>query len=205
MARVPNAVQTARVSQQSQCARAFCEEKSSNWWLTVGGVTLCAFNHAEPAVKVSTIADEPDHLFFVEGVESAEQGEDRDRTERETDRVLAPLVSGERTSFRILQRQHICGRIWRDQSSPFSRCVRIERPKDRRTVDDFVAVENVERILHGEDLDGTEGGVDVWVVIRIRREGAYRGGGPDRRKTSGQLSVCPQRKERKKNSPTEGT
>ena len=42
--------------------------------------------------------------------------------------------------------------------------------------------------MHGEDLDGAEGGVDVWVVIRIRREGAYRG--PDRRKSLGKRFVC---------------
>lgn len=37
---------------------------------------------------------------------------------------------------------------------------------------DLVAVENVERILHGEDLDGAQGGVDVRIVVRMRSKAA---------------------------------
>lgn len=162
-------------------------------------MTLCTFDHAEAAVKVSTVGDEPDHLFCVEGVESTEQGEDRDRTEGETDRVFAPLVSGERASFRILERQHVCGSFVKDQPPPPLR--KSSRCKDPRTIDNLFAVESVERILHGEDLDGAEGGVDVWVVIRIRREGAYRG--PDRRKSLGKRFVVftpVSTKERKKST-----
>lgn len=48
----------------------------------------------------------------------------------------------------------------------------MERKKPSPTVGNLVAVENVERVLHGEDLDGAEGGVDVRVVVRMRSKAA---------------------------------
>lgn len=50
------------------------------------------------------------------------------------------------------------------------------RPREEneeRTGDDLVLVEEMERVLHGEDLDGAESGVDMWVVARMGCEGAW--------------------------------
>lgn len=132
--------------------------------LTVSGVRFGALDHPEPAVKVAAVADKVDRLLLVQLVELSEERKRCDGAEREARRLLAPFVSGERAAFRVLQRQDVCA-ARRTVSAARKRCM---AQCEMLTFDDPVAVESLERVLHGENLDCAERGVDVWVMVRMR-------------------------------------
>lgn len=71
-------------------------------------MTLGALYSPKAAVKVPAVADKVDRDFLVEVIEAAEKSENADGAAGEARVLLAPLVPGEGTSLRILQREDPC-------------------------------------------------------------------------------------------------
>jgi hypothetical protein len=135
--------------------------------LTIRCMTLRSRDHPESSIKVPTSAQEIDRLVEIQRVQSSEERKGRDCAVGEARSNLSPFVAC-KAAVGSLEGED----VWEGRG-PGSAKAGLRETAKGPTGDDLVLVQEVEGVLHGENLDGAESGVDVWVMAWVGCEGAW--------------------------------
>ena len=133
-------------------------------------MTFRAFSSAVPTIEILAPSDVANSLFYIKLVQMSEERK-RVHGDIQESRVDLPKLVASEYARLLLQRKNDCNRqgqrlVTSTQSwSAFQ--------SQRRTLHYTRDIDTVERILRGQDLNGTECGEDVCIVIGMGSKSTY--------------------------------
>jgi len=147
------------------------KKKKRCLFLTLACVRFRAWNAPKSTIKVLALQDEFNSFGHVKNIEAPKERHAGEGTVREPGVHLTPLIAKERAIW-LLQTPD----DWSHGTQSVSSWSNKKRKKKQQwwlTVDDLVSLDGLQRVVHGQDLNGTECVQQMRVMSNIPTKATY--------------------------------